>query len=663
MKGFGDLYKSKKKLIQNTKTSKIQIFNKAFQFHSQGNISEAAKYYQLLIDKGFSDERVFSNFGAILKDLGKLKDAESSYRKAIAINPNCANAHSNLGIILKDLGKLKDAESSYRKAIAINPNFANAHYNLGNILKDLGKLKDAEQSTRKAIEINPNFANAHYNLGNILKDLGKLKDAESSYRKVIKLNPNCEEAYSNLGVIFRDLDKLKEAEQSTRKAIELNPNFANAFLNLGNILKDLGKLKEAEQSTRKAIELNPNFVNAFLNLGNILRDLGNLKEAEQSTRKAIELNPNLADAYSNLGGILKEIGKLKESKKYSRKAIELNPNLAIAYYSLSLFKNFDASKMWRDKLFSKNLLNNNSKKDQVNIFFARANILHSELNFKESSKYLQQANNLKLKLNPNNVEYLLNKSRNLLFESNKEIVIEEGNTKFPESIFIIGMPRSGSTLLESILSMNNNVYDLGEKNSFEEAFLNWKTDPQKSTFEELYFKQTKTFVNEFRITTNKWLENYQYTGIICSLMPNAKIIHCFRNPLDNILSIYRANFAAGYQYSSSLVDCARVYLDQEELMRKYKRIFTEKIYDLNYDSLVTNPNLEIKSLIRWLGWKWDDKYLSPHLNPRSVLTASNIQVRSPINAKSIGGWEKYKEMLKPAMEIITQKDKYKDLKY
>ena len=136
-----------------------------------------------------------------------------------------------------------------------------------------------------------------------------------------------------------------------------------------------------------------------------------------------------------------------------------------------------------------------------------------------------------------------------------------------------------------------------------------------------------------------------------------------RHPFDNILSIYRAHFTEGNEYSSSLIDSAKVYLDQEELMTKYKNKFKSKIYDFNYDSLVSNPKQEVKSLISWLGWKWEDKYLSPHLNPRTVTTASNIQVRSPINAKSLGGWKNYKEMLRPAMEIITQKDKYKYLKY
>ena len=142
---------------------------------------------------------------------------------------------------------------------------------------------------------------------------------------------------------------------------------------------------------------------------------------------------------------------------------------------------------------------------------------------------------------------------------------------------------------------------------------------------------------------------------------NAKIIHCFRNPLDNILSIYRANFAKGNEYASSLEDCTKIYLDQEKMMSKYKNRFRSKIYDLNYDSLVSNPNKEIKSLISWLNWQWDNSYLSPHLNTRSVYTASSVQVRYPINSQSIGGWMNYKEMLKPAIKILSQTERYRNL--
>ena len=559
MKGFGDQNKSKKVDDLTTKQYHHQILNNALKNHSNGNISQAGKCYQYLIDNGFEDTRVFNNYGMILIRLGKLKDAELSIRKAIELNPKDAIAHLNLGVTLKNLGKLKDAELSICKAIELNPKDIVAHFNLGEILKDLGKLKDAELSIRKAIELNPNFAKAYVSLGTILKEIGKLKDAELSNRKAIELNPKDEEAHSNLGIILKDLGKLKDAELSIRKAIELNPNFAPAF------------------------------------------------------------------------------------------------------HSLSTLNYSNKNQIWQGQLFSENILKNNSKKDQIDIYFARANILHKEKNYKESARYLELANELKLILNPSKPDILINKSKSLLVESKKTDINQKENKKYPQSIFIVGMPRSGSTLIESILSMNTSVHDLGEINILEESYEEQRKNSQESTLAELYWQKVNNKQEKWKITTNKWLYNYQYTGIIASQIPNVIIIHSFRNPLDNILSIYRAHFTRGNKYSSSLIDCTKVYLDQEKIMAEYKNKFRSNIYDLNYDSLVSNPKEEIQSLISYLGWEWDSAYLTPHLNQRSVSTASVVQVRSPINSKSIGGWENYKEMLKPAIEILTENEKYQDI--
>ncbi len=476
-------------------------------------------------------------------------------------------------------------------------------------------------------------------------------------------NPYKKKEIIKQAIQFHLRGNIQEAIKYYQFCISKEFNDHTVFSNYGAILQSLDKLKEAEKCYRKAIELNPNFANAHSNLGNILRDLKKLQDAEFFTRRAIELDPNFADAHSNLGNILRDLGKLQDAEFFTRKAIELDPNHAIAYFSLSSLQCPEEIKKWRLRLFSPNILNNQFEKDKVYIYFARANILHKEKNYEESSKYLLLANHLKYKLYSSNFENLTNKSKELLFESSQKGSQQRVLKNFPESIFIVGMPRSGSTLLESILSMNNNVDDLGEINILEESFLSWKKSSKKLNLAELYLNKVNFHSNESRITTNKSLYNYLYTGIIAEHIPNAKIIHSYRNPLDNILSIYRANFSTGNEYSSSLVDCAKVYLDQEEVMTKYKKRFKTNIYDLNYESLVNNPNEAIKSLISWLGWKWDDSFLSPHLNPRSVSTASNIQVRSPINSKSIGGWKNYKNMLKPAMEIITQNNKYKDLKY
>jgi len=453
-----------------------------------------------------------------------------------------------------------------------------------------------------------------------------------------------------------------EAAKYYQYLIKQGTKDCRVFSNYGAFLNEIGKRKESELSCRKAIEINPNYAHGHCNLGNALRDLGKLKEARFYYEKAIQLNPNLGIAHSNLGTIFRDLGKLKEAEFYYLKAIQLNTDLSIAFFCLSNLKLSNTNTIWRNQLFSKNLLKHKSQIELINIYFARANILHREQNYEESSRYLKLANNLKLDLKPSKPEMIVNKTKLLLIESNKNDIYIEENKKLPESIFIVGMFRSGSTLLESILSMRTDVYDLGEIDFLEKSFLQSKQSKKRNDLSELYWAKinNKTKLN---ITTNKNLFNYQFTGIIAQKIQNAKIIHCFRNPLDNILSIYRAHFAEKDEYSSSLVAIAKVYLDQEEVMTQYKKRFRSKIYDLNYDLLVSNPMQEIQSLISWLGWKWDDKYYSPHLNPRSVTTASTVQVRSPINTKSLEGWKNYKEMLRPAMEIITQKDKYKDLKY
>ncbi len=317
---------------------KEQIFNQAFKFHSQGNILEAAKLYKYFINQGFKDHRVFSNYGTILKDIGKLQEAELSTRKAIELNPNFAEAHSNLGLVLKDLSKLQEAELSTRKAIEIKPNYAIAHYNLGNILSDLGKLKEAELSIRKSIELNPDLAEAHSNLGSILNDLSKPKEAELSIRKSIELNPDLAEAHSNLGLVLKDLSKLQEAELSTRKAIELNPDLTEAHFNLGSIFYSLDRFEEAELSTRRAIELNPDFAEAYSTLGFILSDLGKSQEAEKSYHKAIELNPNYADAHRGLSIYYYLSGNLTLALKSIFKSYSLDPKNMTNKVLLNIFK-------------------------------------------------------------------------------------------------------------------------------------------------------------------------------------------------------------------------------------------------------------------------------------------------------------------------------------
>ena len=432
------------------------------------------------------------------------------------------------------------------------------------------------------------------------------------------------------------------------------------FSNYGTFLKEIGKHKEAEIELKKAITLNPKYANAYYNLGVLFLEKGNLSKAEINLRKAIELKSDFASAHYNLGFILKNLGKLHEAKLHIQKALEIDPQLTDAYLSLSTMRQTEKDQNWINQLFSESFLTNKNNKELINIFFGRANILHKRRNYKESAENLIKANNLKLSIFKSEANLLIKKTKKLKISSNNFQRNFQDYSNDPISIFIVGLPRCGSTLVESILSLNSGVNDLGEVNIFEESYREYKQSDREATLAEIYKKNSQNNVAELTITTNKWLFNYQYAGIIARTIPNAKIIHCYRNPLDNILSIYRAHFSTGNIFSSSLVDCTQVYIDQEEIMDMYKKEFRPYIYDLNYDELVTNPLKEIKSLINWLRWEWNDNYLYPNQNQRAVFTRSNVEIRSPINSKSVGGWKHYKDMLKPAIEILIKKDRYKN---
>ncbi len=250
---------SKGRIIINTnnssKPSKKELIELASKFHSQNNITEAEAYYQFFINEGYTDYKVFSNYGALLKDLGNLRKAEIYTRKSIELNCDFPDSYYNLGIILLDLGKSEEAELSFNRAIKLNPSLIDAHYNLGVIFAKFGKLKQAKYSFKKSIELNPAYMNAHNNLGIVLINLGKLEEAEFAIRKSIELNPDSALAHNNLGILLNTIGKFSQAEISSKKAIQLNPDFADAHLSLGNIFKNLGKSNSAFDAYIKVIQL------------------------------------------------------------------------------------------------------------------------------------------------------------------------------------------------------------------------------------------------------------------------------------------------------------------------------------------------------------------------------------------------------------------------
>ncbi len=495
------------------------------------------------------------------------------------------------------------------------------------------------------------------NMGTIYLSRNQVDKAVRYFREAIEAFPKYAEAYSNLGLILKSQGKLSEAEKALRKAVEIKPSLLSAKLNLGGLLMDTGNIKEAELIIRKVIKVDKNQANAHLSLGVLLKKQGKLIEAETETRNAIILNSKLSDAYLNLGSLLADQGKLLEAEINFVKAINSNNLLTPAYYNLSrlpVHKNHLS--IW-ENLFSIKESQLNDLTYKIDLHFARSNILHKRSSYKESGKELKKANDLKLKLFSSDSKELISKSNKLL-NNFTEISYEKVNSnKKINCIFIVGMPRCGSTLLESILGMNPNVKNLGEVDILDKSFSKWEENSyhkNQNNLSKMYDKLKEELAPKSEVTTDKNLYNYMYSGYISMHFPHARIIHCIRNPLDNILSIYKANFTDGSRYSSSLIDSSKVLINQFLTMEVYKTRFPSTIFTVNYDNLVRSPYNEIRGLMEWLKWEWEEAYLSPHLNQRFIETASNIQARQPINSKSLNGWENYSELLKPAFDFLSK---------
>ena len=530
-----------------------------------------------------------------------------------------------------------------------------------------GKTNEALLLYEKLLEKNCKDPNFLSNYAVLLRRKGESEKAIKLLTESIKLYPKRSEAFCNLSLILSNKVKNDEAINYIKKALYLSPDNTTYLYNYGLFLFRSGQLNLAKDAFLKTIKLSSENHKAYAELALIYVELGELDEALRSIRKAINIHPNSPIYYSNLASILTTKGDFFDAGEAAMQSLNFKFDNSKPLYILSNSKTHSSNKIFLDKLFSDDFERNLSENNKVDLYFARANILHRQSNFQDASNYLYKANQLKLSIYPSDVKKYVRVINKLLSFSNK-IDYSSRNDNQYDCIFIVGMPRSGSTLIESIISMNNKVVDLGEALFLESAFVDSMVTQDINNLykiNRLYYEKRNRILAyknpDGRITTDKQLYNFAYIPIIASQFPDAKIIHCIRNPLDNIFSIFRAHFAKESRYSSSLVDCVQVYALQDQIMNTYKEKFNSNIYTLNYDDLVLSPESEIKRLIKWLGWAWQDIYLNPHLNKRTVSTASNVSVRSPINNKSLGGWRNYENLLMPAINEFSKLDYYKFL--
>ena len=673
--------------------------NSIIELYSSGQISDALESIEILIGQNPNESILYNISGVCLKANGKLEmaaqsfksainlkpdfadahynlalthqelnhldDAVKSYQETLAIQSDYAKAHNNLGIIYNELGQNNDAIKSYKEALSLQPDFVDALNNLGNIQTELGKLDEAIKSYNQALDIEPNHIEVHNNLGNILNDLGQLDEAVKHYEKAIAIYPDYGEAHNNLGSTLNELGEMDKAVKHCERAIAINPYFAEAHNNLGTALKAFGKLDEAIKSYMNAITINPNFADVFFNLGILYYDLGQPEEALNYYRKALSINPDFAAVYENLGLILQEMGQSDEAFNSYVYALALEPHNANFHRNLSTLKNFkegDTQLIQIQSLLSSSSI---SKSERINLCFALAKAYEDLGKKDEFFKILNEGNKLRKEELNYSIESDLKKHTKL--KNIFKLAIKESSSYKPlavRPIFIVGMPRSGTSLVEQIISSHNKVKGAGELPTLDNlitpifnAYLSNNNILSERSFLNIRKGYTQYHLSNINssesIITDKMPTNFENIGFILKAFPEAKIIHLKRDSMAICWSIYQRYFpngALGFPYSMS--DLALFYLSYEELMAFWHDAFPNQIYDISYENLTTNQEVETRNLLDYCELDWDENCLKFYNNAKATKTASALQVKEKMYQGSSEAWKKYEAYLKPLINSI-----------
>ena len=454
-------------------------------------------------------------------------------------------------------------------------------------------------------------------------------------------------AYNNQGDSNKAVEVMNEALKHNPK----NPDFYN---NIGMSYSSLYKYKKAEDFYNKGLEINQNNLEILNNLGNLKKDLYKSEEAVQIFKKILSIQTNAITVIYNLALLYSQMGKYEESKELLKKILTMNSELTMADRLISQTTKYDSNHphfLDMKKKLSDMKLNDDSL---IHLHFALGKAYNDQKKFKESFENYKKANDFSKKLSKYNFEsdrrkFTLIKEK---FNSLGDIKLNKNSRRF---VFIIGLPRSGTSLTEQILSSHENVFGGGELPYMEKIFKNYieiKKDLDKSDLlkcEKDYVEFTSNLDYSNKVLTDKAPLNFLYVGFILKFLPNAKFVNLIRNPIDNCWSMYKNCFPTKINFTDDLSDLVKYYKQYQDLMNFWKKIFPEHIYDLHYENLVSHTKLEVEKLLKFCSLDWDENCLSHHKNKRPIKTISFNQARKPVyntSVKSYAGFENYITVLK-----------------
>ena len=583
---------------------------------------------------------------------GEFQEADRYYTAILKENPKHPNANHGMGVLAAGISKLEMALPYLKNALEANPSVSQFWLSYIDALVKLDRISDAkavfDQAKRNGAKGDA-FDQIENRLGSAISKISNVQEPpKAQLNALIKLyNQN------------RLIQVFDEAQKLTKRYTK-----SLALWNLmGASAAQLGRLDDAILAFQQALSIKPDYAEAYNNMGNALKEKGKLAEAIEAFNKALSFKPDYADAYNNMGNALQDQGKLEEAIQAYTKALSIKPDYATAHYNLSSIKKYNSD----DKHFLqvKELYDQKGLSDgaRCQLSFALAKMYEDIGKLDKAYSHLSEGNALRKKL----LNYSIDQDKSLFTKLKitqpkilkNSLKIGESSTD-PTPIFILGMPRSGTTLVEQIISSHFNVTGAGELNYIKQFGIRLATGDALtttlaiSTFRDKYLSELSKVSNGKSFVTDKMPHNFRFIPLICAAFPDAKIVHVQRNAAATCWSNFKQYFdMLGLGYCYDLQDIVSYYNLYKDLMQLWQIEYDDRIYNLNYENLTTDQENETRKLVKYLELNWEEACLSPHKNKRSVGTASQQQVRKKVYTGSSEVWFKYKPFLNGAFDGLT----------
>ncbi len=638
--------------------------NLAEAYRSLGRFDRAVGCCRTAIQLQPDFPEAFSNLGLALQALGRRSEAIDCFRRALQSRPDFAPAHNNLGIALRESGQVDEALAHFRTAVELDPTYAPAHTNLGQILLDRGMAEEALVHCRAAVARQPDVAAFHHNLGNALRVLDRNLEARTAYLEALRIEPDLAQPHAHMGLILRREGKLADALHWLKRAVDLAPEERDFWESLAELHAEREEFAESIDCWQSALALAvEDRASPHLGLGWSLQEEGRLAEAGEQYRIAQKLEPRSAVVQLNLGGLHEELGDLAEAEAAFRRALEFQPNYALPHARLATL--LRANLPDRDLVALEERLDDPTldQEPRSHLLLALAQVLDGRGDYPRAADSVRRANTLQLEMARGRREYS---------PADHELAVEKiltqcspaffakaegsgSNSRRP--LFIFGLPRSGTTLIEQVLASHPAVHGAGELRLARQSLeaipkLLERADPAVDCLSHLDGPAIGRLAQQHlaslenidlgraQCIVDKMPDNYMHLGLLAVLFPNAVFIHCRRDLRDVAVSCYMTDFRSirWANHPEHIGSRFRQYL---RLMEHWKSVLPVPIHEVRYEETVADLEPVARRLVAACGLDWSADCLRFHQTRRPVRTASITQVRRPVYQRSVARWKHY----------------------